>query len=340
MGSVVALGGIDGVSLRALIDQVDHESGQRRALLMRIEPASAAETTVERVIDLLADIALRLWPVWFTDVSFAECGRDTLGHAAGRILARQAAETIGGLSQSWAGSAVALALHGRKPRVTGVAPAVELANLARTLSRAGLVLILEPAEPYAPAALVHALEWMAQNAPVAVVAIFPQLPPNAPPWDRLLYFARHIVPEPGELPSESRAPHDSPPMAWLAPWRGSPHPLSDIEKRLAIMLASDAELAPLFSFNQVVETVRGSKPRVDLVWTQGRLVVELDGYPDHGSLRAFMMDRHRDYELTLSGYTVLRIANHEVAQDIAKAVEKIRDLVRLRRSRGGYGGVT
>jgi hypothetical protein len=37
------------------------------------------------------------------------------------------------------------------------------------------------------------------------------------------------------------------------------------------MLAGDAELAPLFSFNQIIETVRGSKPRVDLVWMEGRL---------------------------------------------------------------------
>jgi len=131
MGSVLALGGVDGVSLRALLDQVDDDPDRRRALLMRIEPASAAEAIVERVIDLLADTALRLWPVWFTDVSFAECRGDTLGHAAARIIARQAAEAIGGLSYPWVGSAVALALNGRKPRVTGVAPAVELANLAR-----------------------------------------------------------------------------------------------------------------------------------------------------------------------------------------------------------------
>ena len=83
--------------------------------------------------------------------------------------------------------------------MTGVAPAVELAQLTRALSRAGLVLILEPVEPYHAPALVHALEWIARNVPVAVVAMFPQLPANEPPWDRLLYFARQIVMEPGDL---------------------------------------------------------------------------------------------------------------------------------------------
>ena len=79
--------------------------------------------------------------------------------------------------------------------------------------------------------------------------------------------------------------------------------------------------------------MRGSRPKVDLVWADGQLVVEIDGYESHGNRAAFMYDRHRDYELALSGYTVLRLANDEIAQDIEKAIEKIRDLVKLRRAR-------
>lgn len=298
-GSVLALGGIDGASLRALLDKVDQGPDDRRALFVRIELAPTAEAIVERVIELLADTARRLWPLWFTDTSFAECRSDTLGRAAARVIARQAADNIGGVSQPWAEAAVRLALNGRKPRVQGIASAIELAQLSFALSRTGLILIMEPTEmDQHPAALVHALEWIARNAPVAVVALFPKLPANEPPLDRLLHSARFIAPEPGlvepEIVSAAR---------WLAPWRGMPHPLSDIEQRLAKMLAGDLELAPLFRFNQIIETVRGSRPRVDLVWTDGRLVVELDGYPDHGSMRAFIQDRHRDYELTLSGYT-------------------------------------
>jgi len=93
----------------------------QRTLLVRIESASAAEEIVERVIDLLADTALRLWPHWFTDISFAECRSDTLGRAAARIIARQAAETIDGLSHPWAEAAVALATLSRQqtPPETG-----------------------------------------------------------------------------------------------------------------------------------------------------------------------------------------------------------------------------
>jgi hypothetical protein len=46
----------------------------------------------------------------------------------------------------------------------------------------------------------------------------------------VLYFARQIVLEPGDFQPDPRAIR---PTAWLAPWRGLPHPLSDIEQRLA-----------------------------------------------------------------------------------------------------------
>jgi very-short-patch-repair endonuclease len=99
---------------------------------------------------------------------------------------------------------------------------------------------------------------------------------------------------------------------------------------LAKAIAADDELHELFSFNQSVLTVRGARPKVDLLWMEGRLVVELDGYESHGNRTAFAQDRHRDYELMLSGYSVLRLTNVEIAQDCEKALEKIRDLVRLR----------
>jgi hypothetical protein len=98
---------------------------------------------------------------------------------------------------------------------------------------------------------------------------------------------------------------------------------------------ADAELGPLFGFNQFVDTLRGprlateGRPRVDA----RHVVVELDGYASHGNRIAFMHDRHRDYELALSGYRVLRLANDEVVQDLEKAIAKIRDLVCLCRTR-------
>src|SRR5208337_5530226 len=157
-----------------------------------------------------------------------------------------------------------------------------------------------------------------------------------PPFDRIHYGAHQVMPGLVALPRDVVAPADSDP--WIAPWRGLPHPLSEIEKRLAQAISADTELAPLFAFNQSVDTVRGSRPKVDLVWPAGRLVVEIDGYGSHGNRMAFMYDRHRDYELILSGYTVLRLANEEIAQDIEKSIEKIRDLVKLCRKRAASEG--
>jgi len=231
--------------------------------------------------------------------------------------------------------AVELTLEQRPPRVRKVPAAVEVAQLALAISPTGLVLIIDAEQACTDsnsAAIVHALEWIAQLTGCAVVTLFRALPPHEPPFDRILYGARVLVRE-EQHDQETEPVTISAEEPWLAPWLGSPHPLSETEQRLERALRADQELSRLFDCNQFIETVRGSRPKVDFVWSKGRLVVELDGYGSHGNRAAFMYDRHRDYELALSGYTVLRLANDEIAQDIGKAVEKIRDIVQLCRSR-------
>jgi very-short-patch-repair endonuclease len=336
-GAVVALGGIDGESLRELVDQAESTQDSRVALFVRIVPGPTAEAIVEQIIDFLAETAGRLWPIWFTNVSFSGCGNDTLGLLAISAIARGAAKEIPELSPTWTEEAARLALGDRLPRVNGRSPALQFNNLSLTISRTGLVLVADASSAARtmpnPAAMVRALEWIAHVSQGAVVALFSELPPNEPPFDRILYGAREVISDTAAIQFDSGESSEAHHKSWIAPWRGLPHPLSEIEKRLAQVISADIELAPLFAFNQLVETVRGSRPRVDLVWQAGCLVVELDGYGSHGNLAAFMRDRHRDYELTLSGYTVLRLANNEIAQDYGKAVEKIRDFVRLRRTK-------
>jgi hypothetical protein len=117
-GSVVTLGGIDGAALRELVDQAEHIPDDRRALFVRLLPAGSVEAYVEQVIAVLAETAMRLWPVWFTDVSFAMCRNDALGHQAAGVIAREAAARVPGVSSTWAAAAAAcLALAGRSPRV-------------------------------------------------------------------------------------------------------------------------------------------------------------------------------------------------------------------------------
>lgn len=333
-GSVIALGGIDGAALREVIDQAEHIPNGRRALFATLPAARSVAAYVEDAITLLAEAALRLWPVWFGDVSFAMCGDNTLGRHAARAIVRETAVNVPGISATWAEAAAHLALAGCRPRVDGALPSIEIAQLSLTISRAGLVLATEANTTANAAALVHALEWIAQHSHAAIVVLFSELPSPNPPFDRILYGARRVsgLAGAGHEIRDNGLRLTGQTELWLAPWRGTPHPMSEIEQKLAAMLLADAELAPLFCFNRFVDTVRGSRPKVDLVWTDGRLVVELDGYPDHSTPRAFLSDRHRDYELALSGYTVLRLANEEIQQDFGRAIEKIRDVVRLRRS--------
>ena len=62
--------------------------------------------------------------------------------------------------------------------------------------------------------------------------------------------------------------------------QGAPHPASDAELSLHRRLAADSELGALFAYNQRIATRYESAPTVDLVWEEGKLVIEIDG-DDH-----------------------------------------------------------
>jgi very-short-patch-repair endonuclease len=334
-GSILTLGGLDSGLLRRLMDQIEPPPKSPRVLLLRLLPAPTVGAVVQQLIGQLAETTHRLWPIWFTDIDFAGLRNDTLGRLAGSAMIRRATGKIDGLSSAWAEAAIELGFDRCLPRVQGTPPASEVAQLALAVSRYGLVLVvdIEAHVQSTVAVVVNALEWIAHHTHCAVIAVFPELPSYQPPFDRILYGARVFELDDQEVDLETQRPVHPVEEVWLAPWLGSPHPLSETEQRLEKALRADTELAPLFGCNQFVETVRGSRPKIDFVWVKGRLAVELDGYGSHGNRMAFMYDRHRDYELTLSGYTVLRLANDEIAQDIGKAVEKIRDLVHLCRDR-------
>ncbi|MFG1397279.1 endonuclease domain-containing protein [Roseixanthobacter pseudopolyaromaticivorans] len=343
-GRLLAIEGMTARTLRVRLDRVGPGAQRGRAIYVPLAAVTTAGAMIAQVLDVLARAAFEIWPVWFGEEGFAEYRNDTLGRLATGIRARDAATRILGLSPSWAEAAARLVLNERLPRVPGLPEGSEIQYLARTICPEGLVLVFDAADIEDAAThasvLVDGLEWISRHLPGIVVVLFARLPPNEPPFDRLMHGARRVMPngagdpDDPELADVDGAGVDSRESegAWLAPARGNPHPLSEIEQRLAKILLGDAELGPLFGFNRPVTTVRGTRPKVDLLWPEGRLVVECDGFSDHGTRGAFLRDRHRDYELMLSGYMVLRLANDEVTQDYQKAVEKIRDLVRLRRA--------
>jgi very-short-patch-repair endonuclease len=109
--------------------------------------------------------------------------------------------------------------------------------------------------------------------------------------------------------------------------RGAPHPASDAELILHRLITADAELRPLFSYNQPVTTRYETTPTVDLVWEAGRLVIEIDG-DDHRRCGKFAQDRLRDFHLLMSGYHVIRFTSSRVLEQSDMVVDWIRDAVR------------
>lgn len=340
-GRVRLVAGIGARELFSVLDAADGADESRLALFVRPKRAAASEALIEELLERLAAVALRLWPVWWGNVDFSDLRGDALGREAARLRLRSASRKIPQLSLAWAQAATDLAMAGGPPRLKELHWKIQLAQLCLAIDRKGLVLIFEDAgfaERAGSSAFIQTLEMIAGETGAGIVLLCPVLPPFAPPYDRVLADAVQL-----EQPAQSGAPADSPdvedwdedcdPSLLLAPIRGRPHPLSDVEGKMARSLAADRELRGLFHHNCVIETLRGSRPRVDLVWLEGRLIVELDGYVDHGRRESFANDRHRDYELMHSGYAVLRLTNDEVLQDVAKAVDKIRDIVKLQRLR-------
>jgi hypothetical protein len=193
-GSVVALGGMDGAALRELIDNAEPSRDDRRALFVRLRAAKNIEACVEQIVAALAETAMRLWPAWFSDVSFAMCRNDALGRQAAGVIARELTTQVSGVSSTWVEAAAHLALAGHPPRVAGILPAIELTQLSLAVSRLDLVFVVDvSAATDTPDAVAHALEWIAQHAQAPVVVLFAELPPLDSPFDRILYGARCMI---------------------------------------------------------------------------------------------------------------------------------------------------
>lgn len=285
--------------------------GTRSALLLELSGNRSPDAILNRLLDDLADVALHRWPRWY--------GRD-VPNEDGLF---QYAITDPLVSGPWVRAAAKRATIRRRPRFRKAAPAFEFGQLMRALIPSDPVIVaaVDPASVESAAPVIQVLEWCGALG-ASVVATFPTRPPFLAPYDRVLYGALEVVRE--VEPALKRFIMASP----------RAHHASAIEQRVEAALLRDSELGPLFSCNQTVAIGGlGSPPRVDLLWRDGRVIVELDG-PEHQTDPKFANDRHRDYELLVAGYLVLRITNGQVDTDLQSAIEKIRAVVRLRKSLG------
>jgi very-short-patch-repair endonuclease len=58
----------------------------------------------------------------------------------------------------------------------------------------------------------------------------------------------------------------------------------------------------------------GTKPRVDFIWHDARVIVEVDGWQAHGTRVAFQQDRSVTNALLLAGFLVLRFTHDDVTR--------------------------
>jgi very-short-patch-repair endonuclease len=113
----------------------------------------------------------------------------------------------------------------------------------------------------------------------------------------------------------------------LLTFEGRPHWASPGENKLHKRLEADASLAGLFRCNAKVVSRHGRVYWADFLHRSNKLVVEVDGYGFHGNRQSFFSDRHRDYELMVSGYLTLRIDHAEIIRDVESVIGKIRSVL-------------
>lgn len=90
---------------------------------------------------------------------------------------------------------------------------------------------------------------------------------------------------------------------------------SGLEERFVALL--DAYNLPRPRLNADL-AVAGRFLSPDCLWTEERLIVELDGRAVHGTRRAFEADRERDRLLMVDGWRVIRITWRQLRDDEAR----------------------
>lgn len=291
----------------------------------------AQEQLITEALHHLADIVLATWPFWYgqnTPIDPATLSTAPLNFTHLLPKREQLRQPI---SPLWLKQALLACAAQQRPLFSDFTRGQQLSQLALTIEPGNLLLILAVHDlqplPYRLLGLARTAVWLATMTAARVAVLAPPALSAHSELESIVYGAA-VVQEPIPTPD----PIDENAKTTLWPIQGRPHPLSPGEQLLANHLAQDTELAPLFEYNEWIDTVCQSRCWVDLLWRAGKLVIEIDGYRVHSSRAAFQQDRQRDYELLLSGYQVLRLPHEEVMKDVTKALIKIRNVVRHRRN--------
>lgn len=310
--------------------------------LVSVQPVfeRQAERLTAQLVRSLAEAARLLWPDWYDGSIRLDFDAEAVSRPAiDRLAARQVLRRRRGVNAQWLTAAWHACRSGRVPLVPRLALSLQAEQLALALADDRLlfaVMLYDTAvNDGGLLSLSRSLEWLARETDAKVVVIASESLRTRPELDGITSSAIQFEVNIGE--GRARAIDDfgsderrEEQKHLVCPIIGRPHPASPGEQKLAARLASDPELAELFRFNERITTAFNSRFLVDLVWPSGRVVIEIDGYGYHSTPAAFHADRHRDYELQLSGYLVLRLPHESVVDDVDLAVERIREFVSFR----------
>jgi len=290
-------------------------------------PAPATNRITEDLVERVEQAARALYPAWLHEAE----GIGSLGgggEEAVRSIARRTAESSALFSPYLEALAVA-ALNREHVKVAVAVPSeVRLREsyklFLRSYGVARAILLISVPGDYPReyrSALEHTVLWIASQPSFPVWLVGDDLDwleriPRAPSFRRSEPGAAAPIP----------APH-------VTPLSGRPNPFSDTEKRLEAYLAR-CDWSSGRAWNKPWSNGALGKPiRVDLMWAQERLVVELDG-PEHIGPARYADDRRRDRILQAAGFRVLRFTNEEVQTDISRVASEIEQFLKTARDHG------
>jgi very-short-patch-repair endonuclease len=322
-------------TIRSLLARGTNRPDGERMVVCDVDLSQPVYETIDELVRSLARGALAVWPDWYDSVDlFNRCDEPSLQSALDRLASGCVASQQRSVLRPWVSRAAQMCRLNTLPVVSDFSPAVQLQQLSLAIANNDLTLLVRAVSATEPEStgllgLARNLEWLSQQASARVVAVLPAGWSGRPELD-CITWEHQIIDEARFSDREADSSLDEP-LAMVSPIRGRPHPNSPGEQLMASRLRRDPLLGQMFEYNMPVTTVRGSRYQIDLVWFDGKVAVEIDGYRWHSSRFDFANDRQRDYELQLSGYLVLRLTHESVMADVELAIDKIRDLVKFRR---------
>jgi very-short-patch-repair endonuclease len=290
----------------------------------------------------LAQVALADWPFWYeaelpAQITTNAFERDLQLRHHLRAISRQHLN----VSQSWLRQAARRCLRSEPPIEPSVSREIQAGQLLLAVAASKLVIVLGPgpgAADSGAASLVAVAEWFNRVTGALLILLLPLSWKDHPAVQRTAYESLQI--DPPTLDRETGPTgigyfsNDSSPCGAVtftaSPLPGRPHPNSDAEQRLYRRIIADDELSPLLEFNQSVSVDLGRKYRVDLLCRRHKVAIEVDGDDHFQNSSKYCDDCERDYRLMKHDYLILRLPNLLINSDLEMAVERIRDILRLR----------